>query len=151
MIEITLQLNKSEEIVVDKDLENVAVTNANLKEPTNIINPSFIFRGNFPNYNYLTCNSLNRSYYIRDIVSLSGGMWEIVCECDVLYSFRNEIRNNSAIIRRQETKNNLLYNDGTFRTYQNPHIVCKTFPLGFDTNASSFVLAVAGGAENIEE
>lgn len=151
MINLVLQQNASEEIVVDKTLTDISTEQAILKRDTNIINPTFLLRLNeLPDFNYISCTEMGRSYFVRNITSASG-MWEISCECDVLSTYKYQIRANSAIIRRQENEWNLFYNDGSFRTYQNPHIITKSFPSGFDPSTPTFVLAVAGGAEDMTE
>lgn len=149
MISIVLQKNLSEENKLDKTLTTVSTQNVNLKDTTNILNPTFILSlSTLPDFNYITATALKRSYFVKNIV-FSGGVWEVSCECDVLSTYKAEIRANKAIIKRQENEWNLFYNDGSFRTYQNPHIVTKSFPSGFDTSTNSFILAVAGGAEDI--
>ena len=151
MITLKLQQNKSEEIVLDKKVDDVTTESATLKRDTNIINPVFLLRvANLPTFNYISCSELERCYFVRSITSING-LWEISCECDVLSTYKDAIRANSAIIRRQENNWNLYYNDGSFRTYQNPHIITKSFPNGFNPSNPSFVLAVAGGAEDIAE
>lgn len=151
MINLVLQKNASEEIVLDKQLTAVSTETATLKRDTNIINPTFLLRvATLPDFNYISCAETGRSYFVRGITSVSG-CWEVSCECDVLSTYKAQIRANSAIIKRQENNWNLYYNDGTFRTYQNPHIITKSFPSGFTPSDPSFVLAVAGGAEDMAE
>lgn len=151
MISLVLYQNKSEEIVLDKELTEISTETATFKRDTNIVNPTFILRlANLPTFNYISCAETGRSYFVRGITSVNG-LWEISCECDVLSTYKEQIRANSAIVKRQENNWNLYYNDGSFRTYQNPHILTRTFPNGFNPSNPSFVLAVAGGAEDIAE
>ena len=151
MINLVLQQNTSEEIVVDKTLTNISTEQAILKRETDVVNPTFLLRLNeLPDFNYISCLEMGRCYFVRNITS-ANGMWEVACECDVLSTYKDQIRANSAIIRRQENEWNLYYNDGSFRTYQNPHIITKSFPNGFNPSVPTFVLAVAGGAEDITE
>ena len=74
---------------------------------------------------------------LRHIPAISG-----MCHVDALTSFANDIKANTAIIKRNENKWNLYLNDGTFKIYQNPDVLTKEFPSGF--NAQEFILAVAG-------
>lgn len=151
MITLKLQQNNSEEICLDKNIVDVSEETATLKDNVNIVHPTFLLRlPTIPVFNYITCEDLNRQYFVRSVSSVNG-FWEISCDCDVLSTYKNEIRSNKAIIRRQENNWNLFYNDGSFRTYQNPHIITKSFPYGFNPSNPSFVLAVAGGAEDITE
>lgn len=145
---LKLQTNNSDAICVDKDLTEVVEVTGTLKEKTNISNPIFVIAltpAVIPNFNYISCPDFGRSYFVKNVSSIRGGLWEVQCEVDVLTSFASEIRKNKAIIKRQEKSWNLYYNDGTFRSYQNPHIVTREFPSGFMAVNPSFVLAVAGG------
>lgn len=151
MINIVLSKNNSEEIVLDKEFVEVSTELATLKRDTSIINPVFLLKlDNLPDFNYVSCEEMRRKYFVRSITSVNG-LWEIGCECDVLSTYKDQIRENKGIIKRQENAWNLYYNDGSFRTYQNPHILTKTFPSGFNPSTPTFVLAVAGGAEDIPE
>ena len=150
MINLELKQNASAENVFDKTLTDVETVSGVLKEKTDIVNPTFILDLKTPPaFNYVVCGDFNRCYFVRGISSING-LWEISCECDVLSSFKSEIRENYAIVRRQENNYNLLYNDGSFRCYQDPHIISKAFPNGFNPSTPSFVLAVAGGVEDID-
>ena len=149
MINLTLYQNKSEEVVLDKTLVEVSTETGTLKRDTNIVNPTFLLRlTELPTFNYISCAETGRSYFVRSVTSVNG-LWEVSCECDVLSTYKEQIRANTAIIKRQENNWNLFYNDGSFRTYQNPHILTRSFPSGFNPSIPSFVLAVAGGAEDI--
>lgn len=144
---ISLYNNKSEKIVVDKDITKVADLNANIKTSCSVVNPVFEFSGNeLPAYNYIYCEQLGRYYYVNEIKSITGNVWEISCSCDVLMSYKTDFRKLTAIIARQEHNSNLYYNDGTFRCYQNPKKILKEFPNGF-SNSPSFVLTVLGGTQ----
>ena len=142
---LTLYNNKSDKNVIGKDLtENLEIT-SQLKEETSLLYPAFIVKSNSSifNSNYLQASDFGRFYYIKDIKKAPGGVMIISCEVDPLESFKSEILNNTGIISRQEFKWNLYLNDRAFRTYQNPQIITKSFPSGFNT--LEFVLSVAGG------
>lgn len=145
---VVLLNNKSEKIRVDKDFSELLNVSCTLKQNTNIKTPTFIIKANFDDIikaNYLYIPSFTRYYYIDNIVSVNGGLFELSCSVDVLMSFKDTIRQNKAIIERQETQNNLFFNDGSFSCYQNPHIITKTFPSGFNPSAQNYILTVAGG------
>lgn len=144
--EIVIQINKSENNKIDKDLDVIASLSGTLKDSTSIINPTIVIQGNLLDYiqaNYMTIPSFGRSYFISNLVSVRNNLIEITSRCDVLSSFKDSIRANKAIIRRQENLWNLYLNDGTFRIYQNPKLATIPFPNGFSTQ--EFVLSVAGG------
>lgn len=142
---ITLQTNASEKNKLTKDITDLATLTGTLKNGTSIIDPVISFEGDlssFVNCNYMTIPTFGRSYFVNDIRSIRNNVYEISAHVDVLSSFATQIKNNTAIVRRQENQWNLYLNDGVFKTYQNPEIITKAFPSGF--TKQEFVLAVAG-------
>lgn len=143
---INLQYNRSEPERVDKKLVEIAMLFGELVNETSIIDPVFRIECDIAQVtgcNYLTVEAFGRSYFVTDIKSVRDGMAEFHCHCDVLSTYKEGIRANRAIIRKQRTKWNLYLNDGSFKIYQNPIVLTKSFPSGFTTQ--EIVLAVAGG------
>lgn len=91
-------------------------------------------------------------YYFVSCELLDGGMYRLIMDRDALTTFFNDIKKIKCVVSRNSEKWNLMLNDGSFKTYQNPHIVQKTFPQGFTTNME-YVLCVLGAqnAQPIEE
>lgn len=144
---IILYTNESPENQLTKDTTEIAAfTTAVLKDETNILDPVFRLSGatwaDVSACNYVIATELGRGYFVRDIVSVRQGVFDLKCHVDVLSSFADAIRNQTAVVHRQENNWNLYLDDGIFKVYQNPNIITKAFPSGF-TN-QSFVLAVAG-------
>lgn len=142
---IILQKNNSEKNRVNKDIKNIKTISGTLKKETSVVNPTFIVEiplESVVNCNYVTIPSFNRSYYVTDITSVNSNLVQLACHVDVLQSYKDEIKKNTAIIKKQENEWNLYLNDGSFRTYQNAQVITKQFPDGFNTQ--QFVLAVAG-------
>lgn len=142
---IILQLNSSESNRVTKDIATLQTLNGTLRQETSIIDPVIIIETDLSQVvtcNYLSIPTFARSYFVNNIRSIRNGLVEFTCHVDVLSSFAEQIKANSAIIKRQENKWNLYLNDGVFKVYQNPMILTKAFPSGFTTQ--EFVLAVAG-------
>lgn len=145
MFTIELQVNNSEKNKFNKDINTISTYNGTLKNPTSVIDPIIQIACDLEDVvsaNYLTIDSFNRSYFIKEIKSVRNGLVEFSCHVDVLSSFSEQILSNRAIIKRQENNWNLYLNDGSFKVYQNPNVVTKPFPSGFTTQ--EFVLAVAG-------
>ena len=145
---IVLMVNKSEPEKVTKELTTLATITGSLKEGTSVINPTILIQGTpvtvqqIVTSNYLRIPDFGRYYFIRDISSVRTNLWEISCHVDVLQSYATQIKAQTAIIQRQMQKWNLYLNDGSFKVYQNPIVLTKPFPSGFNT--MEFVLAVAG-------
>lgn len=142
---ITLQINSSEKNKLDKEITDIATVSGVLKEDTSIIDPVIKIECNLSDYvncNYITVPKFGRKYFVNNIRSVRNGLVEFSCHVDVLSSFADSIRSNTAIIKRQENNWNLYLNDGTFKVYQNPNVLTRAFPSGFTTQ--ELVLAIAG-------
>ena len=146
---IRLMLNKSADNVADKDkdFESIELLSGRLREETSITNPTILieYAGALQNVNYFYIPQFQRYYFVTDIVSKRNNMWEISGHCDVLTTaFKlSNLSDCEGITKKQENKNNLYLNDGSFRVYQDTIVTTKLFPNGFNT--FSYVLAVAGG------
>lgn len=142
---ISLQYNKSEKERLTKDIVTIITVSGVIKSETSVIDPVIIVKCNLSDVikcNYMTIATFSRSYFINDIRSINDGLVEFYCHVDVLSSFAAQIRENTAIVKRQENNWNLYLNDGSFKVYQNPYVLTKAFPYGFNTQ--EFVLAIAG-------
>ena len=117
-----------------------------LKENTSLINPVIVIDfpiTNLTQYNYARIYDFGRYYFITDMVSITHNLTEISMHVDVLMSFRNSIRTNYGIAKRQENDWNLYLNDGSFKTYQYKTVGTYKFSNGFPSD-NDLVLAVAG-------
>ena len=150
---IILQYNSTDEDHLDKELRTIYTLTGNLRNDTDVVNPSILIEcdpvylfgdANVPGVNYFTITDFRRSYYLVNLNILETGLYELVGHVDVLSSFKDGIRAQEAIVHRQETASayNLYINDSSLRAYQNPHVITKKFPRGF--NGFSYILAVAG-------
>lgn len=142
---IYLAKNVSEDNKLTKSIYSLGSFTGALRDTSSIINPRILLEGDVDDFveaNYLYIPQFSRYYFINDIVSVREGLVEVTAHVDVLTSFATEIRANTAIVYKQENKWNLYLDDGSFKMYQNPHIITKEFPGGF--TGQDFVLAVAG-------
>lgn len=97
-------------------------------------------------YNYLYISKFNRYYFIDDIQSVANNRWLLICSCDVLMSFKNDIYNMTAIIDKAENDNasNVYLNDGSYVMDTRNHNQVIEFPNGLDTDGH-YILICAGG------
>lgn len=93
-----------------------------LKDDTDLMHPTFILKTNGVAYNsnYVYCSFTKRYYYITNITAMSGMRIAIECKIDVLHTYRNEILNSSAWVKKSEKSTNennykMLHNDLPFR------------------------------------
>lgn len=142
---ISLMVNSSPPHQLDKSLETVMQVSGNLREGTSIIDPVIKIECDLASVakcNYMYIPVFGRYYFITDISSVTTDLVEFSCHVDVLNTYKQQIRMNEGIVRRQENSWNLYLNDGAFKVYQNPMVLTKAFPSGFTT--MEFVMAVAG-------
>lgn len=142
---VILYRNDSEPIRVDKLLTQVASVDGYLREETSLLRPSFAIELDdslIGKVNYAHVPAFNRFYFVGNPESIRTGLWLFPMKVDVLSTYKADIRNNSAIIGRNEREYDLLLNDGLFQTQQRPRRAQFPFPQGFNT--WNFVLAIAG-------
>lgn len=148
---LTLYYNSSERKVIGKSLQSVGTVTGILKGDASIMNPVFILESN-NNYlsgvNYLYWQEGGRYYYIDDIQMLTGGRMAFYCSVDVLQTFKNEIKAQTAIIDKQQTVSNMYFNDGSFRKDTREFYTVKSFENGFN-DTGEYILITAGGSSVI--
>lgn len=143
---ISLYVNDSEPNKLDKDISLITTLTGNLLDESSILDPTILVDINLISLtrcNYFYISEFDRYYFITDIVSIRNGIVQISGHVDVLTSFKDEIRLNSAIIQKSENNWNLYLNDGSIHIYQYTKTTTHNFPNGFPKGVD-LVLAVAG-------
>lgn len=141
--------NTSNSNVVEKNLLDIYELQGTLRDGASLLDPVFLIEANAPgfhanNVNYIYVEEFGRYYYITNIVSVNYTLWELHCHVDVLMSYKDTIKEQTAIVARQEGKYNMYLDDGVFMTYQNPKIQTKLFSNATPFETQEFVLVVAG-------
>ena len=166
-IAINLLYNPTAIDHLDKDFVGITALTGELKENTSVIDPivtiqttedyMFGYTDNENTYhhgcNYFSIPKFNRYYFLTDVIVLETGLYEIHGHVDVLGSFKTSIREQTAIVKRQANDNayNLYINDNSLKAYQDPYVITKTFPRGFE--GFRYILAIAGvkGATEVHD
>ena len=147
-MQVELCQNLSENNIINKTVSVVDTASCTIKGPLSVENPVLIldYDSNLQDINYIRIAEFERSYYITDIVNLTGHRYQITCKSDVLESFKNAILGLSAVIEKQESSvlANMYYNDGSFISSEKEFIYTKNFPQGF-LDDGTFILITAGG------
>lgn len=149
---INLYKNSAETNRVDKTsyLTSAGALSGTLRSECSIIRPAIVIhQETLPDFNYVHMPAFNRYYFVTGITSVAYGLWRIDMNCDVLMSYKNAIRNLTAIIARQENDYNDYLVDteiptekGSYVSYQDiPNSVLNTQG---DANTHGFVLTVVG-------
>lgn len=144
--------NHSEPFVVNKEITLVNSYDGVSRTAINVENPSLLFNlsnsdniiSTIENCNYAFISEFERYYYIETRTPQSNALLQVTFKCDVLSSFKEQLLQQTAIIKRQENLWNLYLSDFNFKTYQNPKIQLKKFPQGFDVpNTFTWVLVTS--------
>lgn len=147
---ITLYYNQSDQLELNKSLQTVATLNGELREATDILQPEIEIEGaEVLNANYLYINELHRFYFITGCEFVSGTIYRIRCKVDVLSTYKNEIKRQYAIVKRNQYNYNTYLTDDRLKTNNNPHIQTLSFPNGFSKEAYSYILVMGGNSFNI--
>ena len=73
------------------------------RDNVSVIEPVFdVVLDKYPTVNYLYINTLNRYYFVDDIILVRTGLYRFICHCDVLMSFREDILDLDVFVNRQE-------------------------------------------------
>lgn len=118
-----------------------------LKEGTSIFKPTFILQtsADLDKYNYIDAtSSFDRKYFITSVRSIGYQRFEVDARTDVMYTWKNEILANEAVIRRQEKIFNLYLDDPDFHVYNYERIQTLKFPSNAFMKSLQYVLVTNG-------
>lgn len=148
---INMYQNSAEVNRVDKTdyLTTVGTLSGALREECSIVSPSITFKQeSVPTFNYVYIEIFGRYYFVTGITSVAKDLWRMSLSCDVLMTWKDNIRALTAIIARQENSYNPLLLDNDLPAQANQNITVAEFPeSGFNTSEAinyPFVLTVVG-------
>ena len=147
-MKITLYYNNSEPNKVHKNLAEISTVEGTIRTQSSVIDPVVIIEGklNLSRINYMFIDGFQRYYFIRDIVSVRTGIWEISGHVDVLSTYKNEFLKLPCVIGRNEYEYNLFLPDDRFIVNANRLVQTVEFPYKFPTNGSNYIITITGGA-----
>ena len=138
--------NKSEFNVVDKEVEEVLKLDGTLRNECNLSMPDILVElppgHDFRKINYCYIEYFGRYYHITDITYKRNSLAEIHLKCDVLMSFKDDIKSSYGICSRNSERYHTYLNDSNYKVYQNR--VTSIYSFADKFNDTNFVLTVAG-------
>lgn len=141
-------LNKSDNTVLNKTLEQKFSISGNFKITTDIVHPTINISSHssvdFGDCNYLYLGQFNRYYFIVSKSIDTFGNIMIDCECDVLMSHKSQIQNLEVIAKRSSSDFNLYQYDSEIPSLEKRVVATQKFPGGF-SSGEALILAVNGG------
>lgn len=142
---LNMYKNTSDNRVINKNITALAANiPCSFKNDVNAMSPIIIISPDAYNSacNYVYLSDTNRYYDVVDVI-FSQQRVELVLSCDVLMSFKDDIKKASAVCVRSSNRFNNYFQDNqtTILTYNNYYI--KKFPQSFSKTLSNIL--VLGG------
>lgn len=134
--------------VMFKDVVDWVELQIRLKDGVDVLTPVLMLRGEglvLRDYNYATIPDLGRSYFIRGVESVNGKLWRLELEVDVLETYRDELLNCTARMKRGLKEGDYIEMDldlSSRKVSRNYHS-----DVTLDPNAKTNVLTVVSGGE----
>ena len=143
-MQIKLYKNLSEVNTIGKTLTEESMRTGTLKDGCSVLSPSVVLTGeNLSGFNYAYIPQFSRYYFIKEITSVKSGLWEISMRVDVLETYKDSIKANTAILKRQEKIWDMYINDEKFKAESTNKTATIMFPQNH-FNTVNFILTVAG-------
>lgn len=98
-MELKIYNNNSNNNVLNKNITLVDTLEFNLKIDNSILQPVLILK-NYNNGNYCYIKEFKRYYYITDIKLLTGGLYQLQLDIDVLMTYKNVIITNPILTHK---------------------------------------------------
>lgn len=102
---LTLWKTSDADNVINKVIFDGYTIPISLKRDTNLTNPEFLLASvdgvNFNDYNYCHLDVVNKFYFIRSLEKLNNKITKIICECDYLETYKDDILTSNAVFRKQ--------------------------------------------------
>ena len=105
MARIRIFNNISEPNRVDKSdyITQNLILDGSFRDSVSITHPVIDIKSkNIINGNYIYIDEFNRYYFVRSIEIVRTGLYRMYCDVDVLMSFKTEIGNLKAVVKRNE-------------------------------------------------
>lgn len=143
---IKLYNNMSDPLKVGKTLQNELSITGDLRDQCDIEHPSIIIEGDtLLNYNYAYIPDFSRYYFFtKPPEAVAANLMRLELTEDYLETYKTEIRNTKAIIKRQERLYNKYLNDNEALSYSYEILSAYAFDTPF-TKSSIPYLTMLGG------
>lgn len=109
-----LQVDKTDFLEIDVTIYGTLRSECSVQSP--VINIGMNRR---PTANYAYIIEFGRYYFITAVTAVAENLWRLSLNCDVLMSFKDEIKALSAVVGRQENDVNPLLVDDRIPTQKN--------------------------------
>ena len=148
-MDIAFGVTSSEKRQLDKSVSYAVSVSGTLRNETNVVNPTILVQANISTLagcNYMSIPAFHRQYFITDVRAITDKLCEVSGHCDVLSTYKDGIRANTAIVGRSATQGNwnLLMNDTQIKLNNKKQIIVKKGFKPFPKNQFSMILITTG-------
>lgn len=139
---VTFYNNSSDNNVLNKSISSTTSATVVFKEDVDLIEPVLILQNNsyIQASNYM--QMLGRYYYITSIECMPGNLLKVKASVDVLMSYRDQIKANSAIITRNANNVNTYIPDSKMKITSYTTVNTIQASAGFSNSLKYYLLAI---------
>jgi len=123
---VELYTNISPNNVVSKNITEIKSLIADMPVSFDVLNPSIIVNGKYPECNYVYIPYTGRYYYCKPTL-LSNNTTKVDCKVDVLMSAQSSIYGTSQYVARCETSENNALIDSTIPLKNEYTVICTKY------------------------
>lgn len=144
--DIVLYKNYSENNKLDKLISDAHTITGVLRDNSSVITPEIEIGYNPTGYNYCYIAEFERYYYINDIVFTNNGLYIIKCNCDVLMSYIDDIKESQVLLENTTITelDNYLHDNYVWKNKVKSFTDIINFTSGL-SNTGEYILITAGG------
>lgn len=137
---IKLYKTLSEDNKLDKELTLVREININLLIRSNVTSFTFSLASDITGANYMYIPDWGKYFFLKSPTVERNGYISYNAVEDVLMTYKEQIRQESGIILRQENEGNLYITDSTFPVENRNKTFFKKFQNGFEETISYYLI-----------
>lgn len=137
---VKLYKTLSEDNKVDKELTLVKEIGINLLIRSNVTSFDFSLSGEIQDINYMYIPDFGKYYFLKSPTIERNGYTSFRAEEDVLMTYREQIRQETGIVLRQENEGNLYITDSNFPVENRNKTFFKKFPNGFEETINYYLI-----------
>lgn len=129
-----------------RNLTGHLISNGNIKEATDVLNPiiTVAYNAYHININYCYIPDFGRYYFINDYI-IDGDTVTLKLHVDVLYTYRDQILHSQCIAARSSSHYNVNLIDNMIQAEEGYRYNISQLPYEFNPANGSYILAVTGG------
>lgn len=145
-VSCTLYINSTENNALDKSLSSVISDTLVFKDSVDMRDPDIIFETttDLTGVNYM---ELNGKYYFAHVECIKGGRYNIKGHIDVLTTYKDAIRSNTGLIRRNVGSYNRFLADERVKLNAYEQVKTLEFSSGFSKTMQYYLVAIGSDGE----